>query len=250
MCPRDNMWQLWRVRWRVWHSQCVCHTLIHLASSLQDSSHNYPVTGPCHTPDTPSLSSQWSPPPTPLVRAPQSCGWYTSDDTTHLCDSAASPDSKLKSQLCYPLMYFLSPTWMWEELRSCPARLGEPATQLMFSLIWVGWLTPPGRVESMFLSHQMSGKIKKSKPGTTLLATIHTPPQLTTKITHFEFWESTHGFQACSVYWDLGFPSREAFLVCCRDLSHVVFNKNKPCDEVLGAAQFTERAMHQCQKLS
>ena len=82
---------------------------------------------------------------------------------SHLCDSAASPDSKLKSQLCYPLMYFLSPTWMWEELRSCPARLGEPATQLMFSLIWVGWLTPPGWAESMFLSHKMSGKIKTSQ---------------------------------------------------------------------------------------
>ena len=27
----------------------------------------------------------------------------------HLCDSAASPDSKLKSQLCYPLMFFLKP---------------------------------------------------------------------------------------------------------------------------------------------
>ena len=25
---------------------------------------------------------------------------------------------------------------------------------------------------------------------------------------------------------------------------------NKPCDEVLGAAQFTERTMHKCQKLS
>ena len=78
ICHRDKMWQLWRVRWRVGHSQCVCHTKIHLASSLQDSSHNYPVTGPCHTPDTPSLSSQWSPPPTPLVRALQSCGWWDS----------------------------------------------------------------------------------------------------------------------------------------------------------------------------
>ena len=67
ICPCDNLWQLWRVRWRVWHSQCVCHTQIHLASSLQDSSHNYPVTGPCHTPDTPSLSLKWSPPQTSLV---------------------------------------------------------------------------------------------------------------------------------------------------------------------------------------
>ena len=83
--------------------------------------------------------------------------------SSHLCDSAASPDSKLTSQLCYPLMHFLSPTWMWEELRFCPARLGEPATQLMFSLIWVGWLTPPGWAESMFLSHKMSGKIKTSQ---------------------------------------------------------------------------------------
>ena len=86
-----------------------------------------------------------------------------STDAPHLCDSAASPDSKLTSQLCYPLMHFLSPTWMWEELRFCPARLGEPATQLMFSLIWVGWLTPPGWAESMFLSHKMSGKIKTSQ---------------------------------------------------------------------------------------
>ena len=30
---------------------------------------------------------------------------------------------------------------------------------------------------------------------------------------------------------------------------HQCFN-NKPCDEVLGAAQFTERTMHKCQKLS
>ena len=27
-------------------------------------------------------------------------------------------------------------------------------------------------------------------------------------------------------------------------------NKNKPCDEVLGATQFTEHTMHQCQKLA
>ena len=28
------------------------------------------------------------------------------------------------------------------------------------------------------------------------------------------------------------------------------YSQNKPCDEVLGAAQFTERTMHQCQKMS
>ena len=77
--------------------------------------------------------------------------------------SAASPDSKLIFQLSNPIMYFLSPVCMWEELRFCPARWGEPATQLMFSLIWVGWLTPPGWAESMFLSHKMSGKIKTSQ---------------------------------------------------------------------------------------
>ena len=77
--------------------------------------------------------------------------------------SAASPDSKLIFQLSNPIMYFLSPVCMWEELRFCPARWGEPAAQLMFSLIWVGWLTPPGWAESMFLSHKMSGKIKTSQ---------------------------------------------------------------------------------------
>ena len=30
----------------------------------------------------------------------------------------------------------------------------------------------------------------------------------------------------------------------------VLVNKNKPYDEVLGAAQYTERTMHQCPKLS
>ena len=44
-------------------------------------------------------------------------------------------------------------------------------------------------------------------------------------------------------------------LVMARDkifkqfLKHI-YDINKPCDEVLGAAQFTEQTMHNCQKLS
>ena len=46
--------------------------------------------------------------------------------------------------------------------------------------------------------------------------------------------------------WKKSIHALESLLVCLKEKLKV----NKPCDEVLGAAQFTEHTMRQCQKLS
>ena len=95
--------------------------------------------------------------------------WY--GQTDRLCNqlswashnqlSSAVMGKQSSAVISKPHLHYLAASPNLEP-RFCPARWGEPVTQLMFSLIWAGWLTPTVWAESMFLSHKIktSQKIK------------------------------------------------------------------------------------------